>query len=129
MYFVVNRCVVVCGAQVTREDASETTVVGCVFGATPHIVMIDTFELTFKPEGNYVLTFKNEDKPGAVLEVLKVLHNDSVNVASINVARDSAPHATKAITCISLDNNLSAKAMKMIQQLPGMTSVAKIQLN
>jgi hypothetical protein len=66
---------------------------------------------------------------GAVLEVLKILHNDSVNVASINVARDSAPGGSKAITCISLDNNLSAKAMMMIQQAPGMSSVAKIQLN
>ena len=50
--------------QVTREDGTETTVVGCVFGATPHIVKIDTFEFTFKPEGNYVLVFKNEDTPG-----------------------------------------------------------------
>jgi prephenate dehydratase len=115
--------------QVTREDGSESTVVGCVFGATPHIVSIDTFEFTFKPQGNYVLTFKNEDKPGAVLEVLKVLHNDSVNLASINVARDRTPDANTALTCISMDNNLSAKAMKAIQQLPGMTSVAKIQLN
>jgi D-3-phosphoglycerate dehydrogenase len=114
---------------VTREDGSESTVVGCVFGATPHIVSIDTFEFTFKPQGNYVLTFKNEDKPGAVLEVLKVLHNDSVNLASINVARDRTPDANTALTCISMDNNLSAKAMKAIQQLPGMTSVAKIQLN
>jgi transcriptional regulator of aromatic amino acid metabolism len=66
---------------------------------------------------------------GAVLEVLKILHNDTVNLASINVARDSAPDGTTAITCISLDNNLSAKAMKMIEQMPGMSSVAKIQLN
>lgn len=90
--------------------------------------MIDSYEFTFKPQGNHVLTFKNEDRPGAVLEVLKVLHNDSVNLASINVARDSTPGGTTALTCISLDNNLSAKAMKIIQQLPGMTSVAKIQL-
>jgi D-3-phosphoglycerate dehydrogenase len=68
--------------QVTREDGTESTVVGCVFGSTPHIVMIDSFEFTFKPQGNYVLTFKNEDKPGTYICVHAVVEG-KVNFYSL----------------------------------------------
>ena len=30
----------------------------------------------FKPEGNFILTFKNEDRPGAISEVINVYLND-----------------------------------------------------
>lgn len=115
--------------KITREDGTETTAMGSVFGTEPHIVRIDSYKFTFKPEGNYVLSFKNEDKAGAVLEALKVLHSENVNVASINVARDESSEENKAITCISLDNNISAKGMKMLRDMPALSSVAKIQLN
>jgi hypothetical protein len=41
---------------------------GAVFGSVPHIVQIDDYmdTLAFKPESNYVLTFRNEDRPGAL---------------------------------------------------------------
>ena len=35
---------------------------------------LDTF--AFNPEGNFYLTFRNEDKPGAILQVLDVLNNE-----------------------------------------------------
>ena len=37
----------------------------------PHIVQLNEFKDTFsvKPENNHYLMFRNEDKPGAVLEV------------------------------------------------------------
>jgi hypothetical protein len=53
------------------EDGCESVISGSVLGTTPHIVQVDNYQdaFAFKPEGNYVLTFRNEDKPGAVLQV------------------------------------------------------------
>ena len=56
---------------VEREDGSKANITGSVFGNVPHIVKIDEYSdlFSFKPEGNYILTFKNEDRPGAISEV------------------------------------------------------------
>lgn len=54
-----------------RADGSTATVAGAVLGPTPHIVQVNNFTESFslKAENNHYLTFRNEDKPGAVLEV------------------------------------------------------------
>ena len=43
--------------------------------------------LSFKPEANYILTFRNDDRPGVISEVLQILSNAGVNVASLNVSK------------------------------------------
>lgn len=48
---------------------------GAVFGNTPHIVQVDEFSDLFAfrliEEGpSYILAFKNQDRPGAISEVL-----------------------------------------------------------
>jgi UTP:GlnB (protein PII) uridylyltransferase len=48
------------------------------------------FLLHTQPESNYILTFRNEDRPGVISEVLQVLNNANVNVASLNVTRAGA---------------------------------------
>ncbi len=59
---------------VTREDGSVTSVTGAVFGNVPHIVKVDQYSdlFAFKPEGNYILSFRNEDRPGAISEVKNI---------------------------------------------------------
>jgi hypothetical protein len=56
---------------VEREDGSKTNVTGAVMGNVPHIVKIDNFSdlFAFRPEGNYLLSFRNEDRPGAISQV------------------------------------------------------------
>lgn len=99
--------------EVSREDGTSTVITGAVFGITPHIVKVDHYNdlFAFKPEGNYILAFQNEDRPGAISEVtklyfhcakriilniftfdqvLEILHMDKVNIASMNVARPTA---------------------------------------
>ena len=58
----------------TREDGTSNTVGGVVFGSTPHIVRVDDYSDLFavKPDGSYVLSFRNEDRPGAMIEVLEI---------------------------------------------------------
>ena len=72
--------------EVTREDGTSNTVGGVVFGSTPHVVRVDEYSDLFavKPDGSYVLSFRNEDRPGAMIEVLEILRSVKVNVAGLN---------------------------------------------
>ena len=58
--------------EVSREDGTATLVTGAVFGNTPHIVKVDQYNdlFAFRPDGNYILAFKNEDRPGAISKVV-----------------------------------------------------------
>eukprot|EP00596_Hydrurales_sp_CCMP1899_P002228 CAMPEP_0119039938 /NCGR_PEP_ID=MMETSP1177-20130426/9717_1 /TAXON_ID=2985 /ORGANISM="Ochromonas sp, Strain CCMP1899" /LENGTH=514 /DNA_ID=CAMNT_0007004491 /DNA_START=290 /DNA_END=1834 /DNA_ORIENTATION=- len=115
----------------TREDGTKSVVTGAVFGSIPHIVQVDDYseQLSFKPESNYVLTFRNEDRPGAISDVLQVLNNANVNVASMNVTRAGAENADqKAICFMALDDDVPTNAMVGIRSLKGLQNVAKIQL-
>ena len=60
--------------EVEREDGSSSRVSGTVFGNEPHIVQVDEFNdlFAFRPEANYILSFKNIDRPGAISEVRNV---------------------------------------------------------
>ena len=81
--------------EATRADGTTSIVTGSVFGSIPHIVRVNNYVdlLSFKPEGNYILAFRNEDSPGVISEVLQVLQQANVNVASLNVTRASQGQA------------------------------------
>jgi len=114
-------------AEVERKDGSKCSITGAVFGSAPHIIQVDEFSdlFAFRPEGNYILTFRNEDRPGAISEVLDVLQRANVNIASMNVARGNG---TRALTFMALDDDVSTNAMSTLQSLSFLTDVAKIQL-
>ena len=82
--------------------------------------------LLSQPEGNYILTFRNEDTPGAISEVLKVLADAGVNVASLNVTRASLLNQ-KALCFMALDDDVPTNAMAAITALSKLENVAKIQ--
>jgi len=121
--------------EVTREDGSQSRIVGAVFGSSPHIVQVDEYVdlFAFKPEGNHILTFRNEDKPGAILDVLDILHGANINVANVNVARasttpGSGTSATPALCFMALDDSVSTNTLKSLKSLPHLHNVQLIQL-
>jgi D-3-phosphoglycerate dehydrogenase len=120
--------------QVEREDGSSSKITGAVFGNQPHIIKMDQYDdsFAFKPEGNYILSFRNEDRPGAISEVLDVLHMANVNIASMNVARamQSKEDSSKmlALCFMALDDDISTHAMKSLKSLPSLHNVCKIQV-
>jgi ACT domain-containing protein len=85
------------------------------------------FLCDLQPEGNYILAFQNEDRPGAISEVLQVLHGASVNVASLNVTR---PHDKSglALTFMALDDDIPTNALSAIKKLSKVKSVHKVNL-
>jgi len=140
--------------EVTREDGTRTKIKGAMFGNTPHIVQVDDFSDLFAfrlIEGpSYILAFKNQDRPGAISEVLEILQRANVNIASMNVARaalppplsppapsssspssstDSlAPTGGMALCFMALDDDVSTNAMNSLLSLSFLQNVNKIQL-
>jgi D-3-phosphoglycerate dehydrogenase len=116
-----------------REDGSKAKITGAVFGNQPHIVEVDDYSdlFAFKPEGNYILAFQNEDRPGVISEVLDVLHGAKVNIASMNVARAIRKREDGKMLAwcfMALDDDVTTHAMKALKSLSSLHHVAKIQL-
>lgn len=118
--------------EVTREDGTRSQITGSVFGNEAHVVQVDNYSdlFSFKPEGNYCLSFKNQDRPGAISQVLEILHANNVNIASISVGRQDkdANELVPALCFISLDDDVGTNTMKALRSLPVLTDVVKIQL-
>lgn len=75
------------------------------------------------------MTFRNEDRPGVISEVLQVLNNANVNVASLNVTRAGAGQPNQNMMSImALDDDVPTNAMTALKSLTNLQNVAKIQL-
>lgn len=123
--------------EVTRTDGRVEVITGAVFGSTGHVVQVDNYRDSFSyvPQGKYILTFQNQDKPGAISEVLSILHDANVNVASMNVASASGmKHKKKkvekslALCFMSLDDDVPQNAMNALRASVTLSAVYKIQL-
>jgi len=69
---------------------------------------------------------RNEDKPGAISEVLAILSRETVNVASLNMARDAS--SLQAQCFIFLDDDISDGALSALRGLSTLKNVARIRL-
>ncbi|CAM9140053.1 unnamed protein product [Chrysoparadoxa australica] len=107
--------------KVTLESGQQHKISGSVFGVEPNVVQIDDYISfpAFKPEG-HLLSFRNEDKPGAVNGVLSILASAGINVGKLNVGRQEGG---LALCLMDLDNKLSKKAKAAIQDLPSLRDV------
>ena len=84
------------------------------------ITEIDGFAVDFVPSGR-VLIFNNTDKPGVLRSVSEVLANEGVNIASFALGRND--RGSKALSLLSLDDDVSEAAMEKLQSLPEIFNV------
>jgi len=103
------------------------TMTGSVFGSEPHIVQIQSFRdaFSFRPDTPFLLTFRNEDRPGAVSGVLSVLQSANVNIASLNVARQADE---RALCLMALDDDLPEEALEQLRLNDAISEVRKVAL-
>lgn len=117
-------------AEGTLDNGEVISIAGSVFGRTPRIIQINDYQdrFTFSPEGGRViLSFLNEDRPGAILEVLAVLHEAGINVASFNNARK--PGSAYALNMISIDDDeVSEKVLHSLESISCLKNIRKIIL-
>eukprot|EP00611_Tribonema_gayanum_P020695 TRINITY_DN3830_c0_g1_i2.p1 TRINITY_DN3830_c0_g1~~TRINITY_DN3830_c0_g1_i2.p1 ORF type:complete len:197 (-),score=72.12 TRINITY_DN3830_c0_g1_i2:451-1041(-) len=108
---------------VELEGGRKRTISGSVFGTEGNIVQIDNYKSfpAFQPEGT-LLTFRNEDRPGAVSDVLRILSDASINVARMNVGRQEGE---LALCLMDLD---AVPAPAVVEQLKGLGSLSDVFL-
>lgn len=113
---------------VRRKDGSTNTMSGVVLGSDPYIVQVDEFDtaLAFKPERGQILTFRNEDRPGAIATVLEALATSSINVASFNISRQEK--SGKALCFMGLDDPVPTTVLNALKRDTLLANVASIHL-
>eukprot|EP00612_Vaucheria_litorea_P002831 CAMPEP_0171458552 /NCGR_PEP_ID=MMETSP0945-20130129/4185_1 /TAXON_ID=109269 /ORGANISM="Vaucheria litorea, Strain CCMP2940" /LENGTH=496 /DNA_ID=CAMNT_0011984383 /DNA_START=253 /DNA_END=1743 /DNA_ORIENTATION=+ len=109
------------------EDKTKKTISGSVFGKQGKIVQIDNYQnfSAFKPE-NTLLSFRNEDRPGAVSGVLKILSESGMNVATMNVGRQEGE---LALCLMGLDDYPTKEVVEKLNQLGALKDVHVAQFN
>ncbi len=109
-----------------QTDREERAVSGTVFGEKEmRIVGIDRFHFEIVPEGR-LLFYSNIDRPGMLAAVGGFLAAAKINIAGVSLGR-SAP-GDKAITIMSVDNDITEPVLKEISKVEGVFEVKSIKL-
>ncbi|MDR2709207.1 MAG: phosphoglycerate dehydrogenase [Elusimicrobiota bacterium] len=107
-------------------DRDTNTVSATMFSATmPRFVSINNLGVDIEPSGGMII-ITNEDKPGVVGSVGKVLGDSGVNIAGMNLARKSA--GGEALTIIEVDDVISKEVVSKLEKIEGVKRVAPVRL-
>jgi D-3-phosphoglycerate dehydrogenase len=96
-----------------------------VNGYGPRIVSINGFNIDFLPEGN-LLYIQHTDRPGVIGKVGKILGDNDINIATMQVGRKEK--GGEAIMMLSFDKPLDDHMIQQIASLNDIVSICKIQL-
>ncbi|MCL5266626.1 MAG: phosphoglycerate dehydrogenase [Bacteroidetes bacterium] len=109
-----------------QTDREQRSISGTVFGEKEmRIVGIDQFHFEIVPEGR-LLFYSNIDRPGMLAAVGGILASAKINIAGVSLGR-SAP-GDKAITIMSIDNEIPEPVLKEISKVEGVFEVKSIKL-
>ena len=99
---------------------------GTVFGTNEiRIVGINNYRIEVNPEG-YLLFYTNEDKPGMLSVVSKLLAEKNINIGGLSLGRRGKGEI--AITVINIDNKVDNKTLENISSIKGISNVGYIKL-
>ncbi|CAM9348356.1 unnamed protein product, partial [Hapterophycus canaliculatus] len=122
--------------EITLEDGKASlqrgthSISGSVFGEEPNLVQIDNHQSfpAFKPEGTIVMFRQalNEDRAGAVLQVLQELEAAEVNVGRLNVGRQEGE---LALTIMGIDGEITTDVMDKLNALSAVREVSVANLS
>lgn len=100
---------------VTTEKQTRD-VAGTLFGPQPRIVEVKGIKLEVAP-GPLMLYINNEDKPGFVGNVGRLLGEADVNIANFTLGRNGAEEKD-VISLLEVDQDVSAELLSKIEALP-----------
>ena len=99
---------------------------GTVFGNKEiRIVGVNNYRIEVNPEG-YLLFYTNEDKPGMLAIVSKVLADNNINIGGLSLGRRDKGDV--AITVINIDNNVDKMTLNKISSFKGISNVGFIKI-
>ncbi len=101
-------------------DGGAFEVAGTLFGDKPRIVTVDEIALEASLGGR-MLFVANDDKPGLIGGLGKLLGDAKINIANFNLGRNAA--ATAAVALIEVDQEVTADVLGQIAKLPSVNAV------
>ena len=91
----------------------------------PRIVYLNDFVIDFLPEGN-MLYIQHMDRPGVVGRVGKILGDQEINIATMQVGRKQA--GGEAIMVLSFDKPLDDQQISTLEAVEDIVSINRINL-
>lgn len=109
-----------------RTSQEEHSVSGTLLnGYGARIIKIDNYSIDVEPSGHFLL-ISHQDKPGMIGQVGQVLGDNGINIATMQVGRQSA--GGKAIMLLSIDKEADPDVLAKIQDLADIHDVTEIDL-
>ena len=96
-------------------DKQTRSVSGTLFAGKPRIVEVKGIEIDAQLS-KHNLYISNEDKPGFIKDLSKILADNNVNIATFNLGRKSS--GGEAIALISTDSAIEASVLESIKKIP-----------
>ncbi|ATZ61067.2 MAG: phosphoglycerate dehydrogenase [Methanosarcinales archaeon Met12] len=111
---------------VVRTADDEKGVAGTLFGKNDaRIVRIDNYHIDALPSG-YMLISKHIDKPGIIGHVGMILGKNNINIAGMQVGRESI--GGEAVMVLNIDGPVSDGILKQIEAVDGIQNIKLVVL-
>lgn len=103
---------------------STITIAGTVFdGAVQRIVEIDEYDLDVEPKGTMIF-FRNNDKPGVIGEVGRIMASHNINIADFRLGREKQ----RALAVVKIDGHVTKEIINELASLEACISVSHATL-
>ncbi|HUF11090.1 MAG TPA: phosphoglycerate dehydrogenase [Rhodothermales bacterium] len=100
---------------------------GVVFGNNrPRIIRIDEYDFDFQPAG-HILFYRNQDRPGMLAAVGRVLADAGLNIGSLVLGRKEK--GAMALTAVSTDEPVPDDVLKEVAALEGIEQIRAVYLD
>ena len=100
-------------------------IAGTVLMGEARAVRIDSFRVDLVPDGRFLVS-RHEDRPGVVGRVGSILGEHDVNIASMQVGRDS-PRAN-AMMILAVDDEVAPEVLAKLREVDGMSDLHYVDL-
>ena len=111
---------------VVTTDKQTRSVSGTLFGGKPRVVEVKGIEIDAELS-NHNLYISNEDKPGFIRDLSKVLADNKINIATFHLGRKNS--GGEAIALISTDSPIDSKIIENITKIPLVIQAKYLQFN
>jgi len=108
------------------SDKGSKIVSGTVFGSFgERIVRIDNFKTDVVPQGYMIIT-SHTDKPGIIGATGTLLGNNKINIASMDVGRESI--GGKAVMVLNVDVSVPDNILRQVEKIEGVVSAKLVKI-
>ncbi len=108
------------------SDKSKRTVAGTLFGEFgERLVRVDNFKTDVVPSG-YLLMISHTDRPGIIGKVGTLLGDNGINIAAMDVGRESA--GGKSVMIINVDTTVSADIIAKVKKIENISNAQLVKI-